>query len=511
MSIALDNSNYSDYSSQDDFLNQVLQSTESKLSQLSDDDNCVIKSAAVKVSELINHVNQLEGKSNELDQLNNSLSYSTSSVSSSSDDMTKTQTSNDINNAINSGDSVNKSGGSSDAQILDDMSHELDSIQALLNSGSLTVQDLAKIISELTEMENELTELENTLQQQIDALQNQATSDSISALSAQSNDDLTKASEAVDMADSAKAEGMEYYNEANNDKAAGDAEMDEMYSRQKDLEDDGYSPDEFIWPDIWDTYEQLADDDYANAECEKDNGDAAFQAADGYLSQADSYLSDSQSALAAIDTIEAVSQGNDEKDSIEKAKALIGEVIALLTKVLSGASEDSNGSDSITIDPDTLDTVNKDLDQAEDSLNNASQAAENMHTLTQSASKHKNEAQDYACEASKMDVAAQNVYSRTEEENIDAFNSGESDIVNGLPPRHTLSPDAASLAALLEDVDGSSSNQLNKAHSVYEQAVEGELDPDKASNMCYSTAQTLDQMAGSLVEAMQQLLQGSQG
>ena len=134
-----------------------------------------------------------------------------------------------------------------------------------------------------------------------------------------------------------------------------------------------------------------------------------------------------------------------------------------------------------------------------------------MHTLTQSASKHKNEAQDYACEASKMDVAAQNVYSRTEEENIDAFNSGESDIVNGLPPRHTFSPDAASLAALLEDVDGSSSNQLNKAHSVYEQAVEGELDPDKASNMCYSTAQTLDQMAGSLVEAIQQLLQGSQG
>ena len=104
---------------------------------------------------------------------------------------------------------------------------------------------------------------------------------------------------------------------------------------------------------------------------------------------------------------------------------------------------------------------------------------------------------------------ANNVKNRSEEENMADFDSGENAISSGLPPHHTLSPDAASLASLLEDVSAMSNYQTDKAENVYKQAVKGDLDPDRAIQQLNTSANMLEQQAGSLIEAMQQLLQGS--
>ena len=496
-------------------LNEVNKSNKSQGSSLPENDSIVFDIAVATTSNLFDKASQLMDKSDQLDQMNSFIGLSNTSASPTNSDVNN-PTSNDINNEINSGTSFNES-DDANAQELNNMNDQLDDIQSdlnsLINSGGLTVADLAEIISQLDQMKKELEDLEKEVDQTIDQNQNDVSMAAVTSLSQQSTDDMTKAENAVDDADTKKADGMSDYNQAESYASAGSAAEsagDEVSST-------------ILWEESQAKYAE-ANNDFALGTAASAAGDSAFQAADEDLADAANYYSDSESALASMDSILATMGKNSEINDIDKALGAIESVIDLLNRVKAGATESDSSSDTsstadsstvngdqkVQIDQDDLDTLNKDLNDAEVSLNKAALEASMVNELTQEAAQHNSEASSWKNEAFNMSMAAHNVSGNSMEENEAAFDSGENAIEGGMPPSHTLSASAASLAALLEDVESSSNSLVNKADDAYERAINNEMDPNKASNMCYSSAQILDQMAGSLIEAIQQLLQDPQ-
>ena len=481
------------FNESDDASAQELNNMNDQLDDIQSDINSLVTSGGLTVADLAEIISQLDQMKKELEELENtvdqtinqnqndvSMAAVTSLSQQSTDDMTKAE------NAVDDAD-AKKADGMSDY-------NQAQTWQAAGDAAGSDGDAHAEKASEY-----------------------QAEADADNAKSSDYNKDAQKEAEKAakhiynpvtyydDLGKSASdgTEALYYHDKASDEQNLADNE-------KQDAEDD-YAT-------------QTAD--YSSAGYYKNQGDAEFQAADEDLADAANYYSDSESALASIDSILATMGKNSEKNDIDKALGAIESVIDLLNKVMAGATESDSSSDTsstadsstvngdqkVQIDQDDLDTLNKDLNDAEEDLKEAAIEASMVNELTQEAAQHTSEASSWKNEAFNMSMAAHNVSGNSMEENEAAFDSGENAIEGGnLPPSHTLSSSAASLAALLEDVESSSNSLFNKADDAYEQAINNEMDPDKASNMCYSSAQTLDQMAGSLVEAMQQLLQGSQG
>jgi hypothetical protein len=237
-------------------------------------------------------------------------------------------TSSNINQNINVGTGSDSTSNPTYNE-LKSISGQLNDIETkLLSSNGLSIAQLLKIISKLKVLENKLEQLQEQALSQLDAKQNETILTGIKDISKEVHDDLDNADK--------------WLNKADKEQAKIDALKKEGKSVQHDYDrDHAEAKEEGGFISFFTGAGRAADADKAvGAELRKEgNADQQIKNQDENI--AVGFMEDAQSAMGAENTLLQVMDGGKEHKDLSAAVQEIDKLIALLTRVLLGATGQS--------------------------------------------------------------------------------------------------------------------------------------------------------------------------